>query len=148
MEASEIALIYTRDLDKLYKEIESYSIEEHIWVVKPGISNSAGNLCLHLVGSISHFIGATLGNTGYIRDRDEEFLLKDLPTNELLAKVSACSSMASQVINGLSQENLKLDFKFDFAGKKSIGSYLVFFAGHLNYHLGQINYHRRLIEAN
>ncbi len=148
MEASEIAQVYLRDLDKLFKEIDGYASEVHIWMVKPGISNSAGNLCLHLIGSISHFIGATLGNTGYIRKREEEFSIKGLPKSELLAKLSDCKKMINEVIHNLSPDELNREYKFDFAGKKSVEGYLLFFAMHLNYHLGQINYHRRLVEAN
>jgi hypothetical protein len=46
-------------------------------IIADGISNSAGNLCLHLIGNLNHFIGATLGNTGYVRNREQEFSSKE-----------------------------------------------------------------------
>jgi len=42
--------LYNRDLNKLKFEIESYKNEESIWKIDKNIWNSAGNLCLHLVG--------------------------------------------------------------------------------------------------
>ena len=79
--------IFERDLLQLKKEIESYSDESKLWIITEGISNSAGNLCLHLTGNLNHFIGATLGNTGYVRNRDNEFLLKDIPRKELIGNI-------------------------------------------------------------
>ncbi|MFC3159926.1 hypothetical protein SAMN05443633_11498 [Chryseobacterium arachidis] len=57
-----IKSLFTRDLNKLKTEIESYQNEEVIWKIDKNILNSAGNLTLHLVGNISHFVGAILGN--------------------------------------------------------------------------------------
>ena len=59
-----LTTLFERDLQRLKTEIELYRIEENLWLVKDGIGNSAGNLCLHLIGNLSHFIGAMLGNTG------------------------------------------------------------------------------------
>ena len=71
--------LYNRDLNKLKFEIESYKDERSIWAVDKTISNSAGNLCLHLVGNLNAYIGAELGKTSYVRNRDLEFSLKDIP---------------------------------------------------------------------
>ncbi|HEY5407636.1 MAG TPA: hypothetical protein VIJ92_11120 [Ginsengibacter sp.] len=74
-----IAALFERDINKLIEEINLYKNEEDIWKIKEGISNSSGNLTLHLLGNLNHFIGATLGNTGYVRERDKEFSLKNIP---------------------------------------------------------------------
>ena len=71
--------LFTRDLNKLKAEIELYRNENNIWRTDKGIANSAGNLCLHLTGNLNAYIGAELGNTGYIRHRELEFSLKDIP---------------------------------------------------------------------
>ena len=71
--------LFERDLQRLKTEIELYRVEENIWIVKEGIGNSAGNLCLHLLGNLSHFIGGKLGHTGYVRHREDEFSLKNIP---------------------------------------------------------------------
>ncbi|HCX22935.1 MAG TPA: DinB superfamily protein, partial [Cytophagales bacterium] len=70
---TELAELFTRDLNRLIKELEQYPNEEQLWVVTEGINNSAGTLTLHLIGNLNHFFGAILGNTGYIRNREAEF---------------------------------------------------------------------------
>ena len=73
-----IAGILARDLRALRREIESFGDESDVWRVPPGISNSAGTLALHLAGNIQYYIGTVLGGTGYLRDRDAEFALRDV----------------------------------------------------------------------
>src|SRR5438093_12856172 len=81
--------ILVRDLRALRREVESFADERDLWRVPPGISNSAGTLALHLAGNIRHYIGAVLGGTGYVRDRDAEFALRDVPRTDLLADIDA-----------------------------------------------------------
>ncbi len=99
--------LYSRDLNKLKEEIEAYQKEETLWITDKNISNSAGNLCLHLVGNLNHFIGAQLGNTGYVRERDLEFSLKNVPRAELIEKVEATEIMINTVLSQLTEEDLK-----------------------------------------
>ena len=47
--------LFERDLKRLKTEIELYKAEENLWLVQEGLSNSAGNLCLHLIGNLNHF---------------------------------------------------------------------------------------------
>ena len=82
--------LFERDLQKLKTEINLYKDEDNLWVIKEGISNSAGNLCLHLIGNLNHFIGATLGNSGYVRHRDDEFNLKNIPRQDLIINIDNC----------------------------------------------------------
>lgn len=83
----ELINIFGRDLDKLREEISLYKDENNLWIVKDGINNSTGNLCLHLIGNLNHFIGATLGNSGYIRTRDVEFSSKNIPRVEMIRSI-------------------------------------------------------------
>lgn len=57
--------IFNRDLGKLMEEIILFEYDQNLWVSRGDVSNSAGNLCLHLVGNLNHFIGAVIGETGY-----------------------------------------------------------------------------------
>lgn len=142
-----IQKLFVRDLKKLHAELSAYQQEEIIWHTEKAISNSAGNLCLHLVGNLNAFIGATLGNTGYIRNRDEEFSLKGLPKKELLEKVEATIRMIQDVMPRLSELDLQTEYPLlVLAEKTSIEYFLVHLAAHLSYHLGQVNYHRRLLD--
>ncbi|WP_374446318.1 DinB family protein [Epilithonimonas sp.] len=139
--------LYNRDLNKLKFEIESYKSEGSIWKIDKNISNSAGNLCLHLVGNLNTYIGAELGKTGYIRHRDLEFSLKDIPKTELIEKVESTIKMIDSTLDGLSQEDLGKDYPTEALGyKMTTGYFLIHLLSHLNYHLGQINYHRRLLD--
>ena len=102
--------LFKRDLQKLRTEIESYKKEENIWVVDKEISNTAGNLCLHLVGNLNTYIGAELGKTGYIRQRDLEFSLKDVPREELLSKIDQTMKDIEQSLALLSDEDLQKEY--------------------------------------
>lgn len=140
--------LFERDLNKLIAEIGQYKDEDDLWKVSAGISNAAGNLCLHLVGNLNHFIGATLGNTGYVRHRDDEFSLKNIPRMDLVTNIKNCTLIIKSVLNKLPEIELEYDFPLEVFGRKvKTGFMLVHLASHLNYHLGQINYHRRLLSA-
>lgn len=139
--------LYNRDLNKLKTEIEAYQNEENIWKTDKNITNSAGNLCLHLVGNLNHFIGTHLGNTGYARQRDLEFSLKDIPQAELTAKIEATATMIDSTLSQLSEEDLKKEYPVVvFESGMTTDYFLIHLIAHLDYHLGQINYHRRLLD--
>lgn len=139
--------LFNRDLYKLKTEIESYQKEENLWKIDKSIANSAGNLCLHLVGNINHFIGAQLGNTGYIRHREQEFSLKDIPKAELIEKIEATITMIDMVLPQLPEEDLKKEYPLVvFENPMTTDYFLIHLVAHLDYHLGQINYHRRLLD--
>ena len=141
--------IFERDLNKLVAEINLYKDENNLWVIKEGISNSAGNLSLHLLGNLNHFIGATLGQTGYVRHRDDEFSLKNIPRQDIILNISNCILTVRGTLDKLTPEDFEKDFPLEtFGGKMKTGFMLVHLTTHLAYHLGQINYHRRLIENN
>lgn len=138
--------LFNRDLPRLEQEIAAYPTAAAIWLIPPGISNAAGTLCLHLNGNLNHFIGATLGNTGYVRSRELEFSARDVPREELIAGVQQTQSMINIVLKQLSQEELDKEYPLKFSDSiLTTGHVLIHLTTHLNYHLGQINYHRRLV---
>lgn len=139
--------LYNRDLNKLKLEIESYKNEESMWIIDKNISNSAGNLCLHLVGNLSHFVGAILGNSGYIRNRELEFSLKDVPRAELIQQIESTIKVINSSLDQLTELELQNEYPLEALGYKMTTEYfLIHLMGHLSYHLGQINYHRRLLD--
>lgn len=138
--------IYERDLRKLIEEINLYSNEADLWIVEKNISNSAGNLCLHLIGNLNHFIGATLGNTGYVRNRDAEFALKYIPRETIVAEIEKVIAVINTTLEKLTTADLEKDFPLEKHGRiVSTMHMLIHLLAHLAYHLGQVNYHRRLI---
>lgn len=142
-----LKILFNRDLNKLKFEIESYEFEKQIWAVDKNISNSAGNLALHLIGNINTYIGAQIGKTGYIRNRPLEFSLKDIPKSELIDKIENTIIVVNDVLDILTEEDLsKIYPEIVFEKEMTTGFFLVHLSTHLAYHVGQINYHRRLLD--
>ncbi len=145
MTPSDFKELYTRELDNLHKEISAYTDESKIWALAGEIKNSPGNLCVHLLGNVNHFIGALLGRNGYVRNRDIEFTVKDITKEKLLADITAAKVMVENVFSTLDASLLQKDFPAELFGKRSTEYMLTYFVGHFMYHVGQINYHRRLV---
>ncbi|HEY0429361.1 MAG TPA: DinB family protein [Pyrinomonadaceae bacterium] len=138
--------VYERDLNKLKDEINLYSDEEKLWLVKNEISNSAGNLCQHLLGNLNHFIGALLGNSGYERDRPSEFSAKNATRADLMNNIEKTIDVVKNSLNKLTEADFEKDFPVSKGEREvKIGFMLLHLLTHFNYHLGQINYHRRLL---
>lgn len=139
--------IFTRDLTKLTTEIESYKNESNLWVISKDILNSGGNLCLHINGNLKHFIGVVLGKSGYVRDRESEFKNKNIPRRELLNSTDETIAIINKTIESLPEEMLSKNYPKEFNNSTvTVEFLLIHLAAHLNYHLGQINYHRRLLD--
>ena len=141
-----LAGFYERDLRKLIEEVNEFENEADLWLVTGAISNCAGNLVLHVTGGLNHHIGATLGRTGYVRDRDLEFSQKNVPREKLVAEVERLIQIVRLTFTDLTPEQLDAEFPafFDQPGT-STAYVLVQLLAHLNYHLGQVNYLRRML---
>ena len=136
---------FSTGIEKLGEELNLFHREEEIWQTTGDISNSAGNLTLHLVGNLNHFLGAQLGKTGYVRDRANEFVAREVHRDVMIRMVQETKVMAEKVLQSLSEEDLAKPFPGNHFGEgKTIGYALIVLLTHLNYHLGQINYLRRI----
>lgn len=141
-----LATFFENDLDKLITEMSSFKDEASVWNTKEGITNSAGNLALHLIGNLNHFIGKTLGNTGYERKRDDEFSLKNIPREKLISDINDLKRTIKTIIPKLSEEDLQREFPLTIRNEVfSTQAMLIYLLAHLNYHLGQVNYLRRIV---
>ena len=139
--------LFTRDLQKLHQEMDLYHDEANIWKIEGEISNSAGNLCLHLVGNLNFHIGKQIGKTDYVRNRELEFSLKHIPKAELLQKIDETILIVESSLGKLPLGELDREYPVKvFDNMTSTEYMLVHLATHLSYHLGQINYHRRLLD--
>ncbi|MFN0140040.1 MAG: DinB family protein [Pyrinomonadaceae bacterium] len=140
--------LYDRDLTKLREEIELYSDEADLWKVGGDITNPAGNLCLHLTGNLKHFFGAVLGGTGYVRDRDAEFSAKNIAKSALLQDIDEAKSIVLATLAKLTDDDYAKTYPIEVFGKPmTTGFFLTHLATHFNWHLGHINYHRRLLRS-
>ncbi len=140
--------LFNRDLHKLKVEISLYQDEKKIWHIEKSIANSAGNLCLHLTGNLNTYLGAVIGKTNYTRNRDLEFSQKNIPRAELISKIEDTIIVVNHALNKLTDEALQEEYPMlVFEKKTSTVYFLVHLTTHLAYHLGQINYHRRLLDS-
>lgn len=137
--------IFERDLNKLKEEISLYKSENDLWKIENQISNSAGTLTLHLIGNLNHFIGAQLGNTGYIRHREKEFSERNVSREKMLKELDVLLPIVKNALSKLSDTDLQKDFPIEFLGKRKTIQVLIILIAHLGYHLGQVNYHRRCL---
>lgn len=138
--------IMNRDLDKLAEEIKQYPDENSLWALSGSIKNSGGNLCLHLCGNLQHFIGTVLGKTGYVRNRDAEFSSQNIPKESLLAMIAETKKAITSTLPALTDSQLQSQYPQEVLGKPMTTVYfLIHLSAHLGYHLGQVNYHRRLV---
>jgi uncharacterized damage-inducible protein DinB len=141
--------LFTRDLVRLEKEIKEYTSQESLWLISKGVNNSSGNLCLHLCGNLQHYIGNVLGNSGYKRNREAEFSTKGLTKEDLLLEIEKTKESVISTLNKLSEEVVDTVYPEEvFNEPMKTGYFLIHLQGHLNYHLGQINYNRRLSPFN
>lgn len=140
--------LYERDLNKLKTEIELYSDEADMWKTTGEIANSTGNLALHLTGNLKHFLGAVLGGSGYVRDRDAEFSDSGVSRKELLVDIEETADAVKGTLEKLTDDDLAKEYPIDvFDHAMTTEFFLVHLTTHFNYHLGQINYHRRLLST-
>ena len=138
--------LFQRDLRQLADQIGQYPNEDALWIIKGEISNAAGNLSLHLCGNLKHFVGAILGQTGYIRDRPYEFAAKQVPREKLLTEIEETIAVVADTLAKLSDTDLAKDYPVEKRGEIVSTAHMLFHLyGHLSYHLGQVNYLRRLL---
>jgi hypothetical protein len=144
----ELHKLFERDLNRLIKEIEGYESEESLWKIEDGINNSGGNLALHLVGNMRTYIGKNLGDFDYIRNREAEFSAKNIPKETLLPILEETKSIVLKTLESLTISHLEEIYQEETLGYEMTTQYfMIHLYGHLNYHLGQINYHRRLLSG-
>ena len=145
---SHLQTLISRELDALVREVRLYPDDDSPWKSVPGCPNTGGNLTLHLVGNLRHFIGAKLGDTGYVRDRDAEFsTCGGLSRNDLLRLIEAARTEVSRTLSALTPSVLSQPHMAPGDRKIETGLWLMHLAVHLGYHLGQIDYHRRAVTA-
>lgn len=140
--------LFRRDLKALAEEISRFKDEDQLWKTPHGIPNSAGNLTLHICGNLKHYIGAVIGKINYTRDREKEFSEKGLSTEELVADVEKTCRIVLVVLQGITTYDLKKTYPKSLWNEAfSTEFFLIHLHSHLNYHLGQINYLRRILEG-
>jgi hypothetical protein len=144
--SAELAALYRRDLPRLAQQLDTFD-DRQLWAVMPGITNSAGNLMLHLNGNLREFIGRQIGGVDYVRDRPREFAARDVPREELAAELTSLAGLIAGVLDGLAASRWDEMFPEQVlpGGPMTNRQFVIHLYGHLNYHLGQIDYLRRAL---
>jgi uncharacterized damage-inducible protein DinB len=146
MVTSYLSNLITRELRALSREIQSFPDDDALWRTPPGVTNSTGTLALHLVGNLQHYLGATLGGTSYRRDRPGEFSRRGLSREELAREVDQAIAAVDETLPKVTADMLEADFPEGVGGQTlRTEEFLLHLATHLAYHLGQLDYHRRLV---
>jgi hypothetical protein len=149
MLSTELADLYARDLTRLIQELTAFPDTASLWQTAPGVSNAAGTLALHLEGGLRHFIGRQLGKIEYTRDRPLEFSARGVERAELIARIEAVKASIPPVIAALSDAQLDAIYPENVTGKPlTTRQWLIHLNGHINYHLGQVDYLRRFATGN
>jgi len=139
--------LFSRDLLKLKREIELYKKDSNLWRIENSIKNSGGNLCLHLIGNLKTYIGNGLAQIGYVRNREFEFAGKFVDRTTLIEMIDETIQIVNQGLSKISSEQLSQNFPIKVWEKETAMAFTIMHLhAHLNYHLGQINYHRRMLD--
>lgn len=144
--AGGLAALFSRDLTRLIQELHAFPSDEVLWQRAPGVKNSAGNLVLHLEGNLREYIGRQLGQVAYSRVRDQEFSLAGVSRDDLIRRMEQVRELVATVVSRLSDDDLAAIYP-EWALDTELSSldFLVHLHGHLNFHLGQIDYLRRIL---
>ena len=146
MLCSTLQTVLLRELAAVRRSVEAYPDEASLWHLPAGLPNAGGTLVLHIAGNLRHYVGALLGHTGYVRDRDAEFARRDVSRDALLAEVDAASEAVERTLESLGDDAFAAVFPERIVERQfATGDYLVHLAAHLAYHLGQLDYHRRTV---
>jgi uncharacterized damage-inducible protein DinB len=146
MDIETIAAMLARELRALRREVAAYPDDASLWQRPEGIANPGGALAHHLAGNLRHYIGARLGGSGYVRDRAAEFERTDLGREELLGLVDAAAEEVARAFEAVAPDDLGRDFPDPIAGGRlGTGEFLTHLLAHTAYHLGQLDYHRRIV---
>lgn len=142
-----LRVMIMRELRALDRELAAYPDDDSIWLRAPGVLNSAGNLTLHIAGNLRHFYGHAMTGSSYVRDRAAEFTATANQSREELREIVADTVADLEVaLDKITDSQLASEFPLPIAGRTvRTSDFLVHLAVHLGYHLGQLDYHRRLL---
>lgn len=141
-----VRTVLLRELRALRRTVEAYPDDAALWAHPPGVPNAGGTIALHVAGNLQHYVGRLLGGTGYVRDRDAEFARRDVPRDEILSELDAAAAAVDAALAERPDAPLPDRFPEPVAGRTfATADMLVHLAVHLAYHLGQLDYHRRLV---
>lgn len=143
-----IAAVICRELRALERELDAYPGEADVWRLPAGLPNSGGTLALHAAGNLRHFVGTVLGGSAYVRDRDQEFARRDVPRAVLIEELREAGRVVEATLTGIDPARFTEPYPIPVANRRvTTGDFLLHLAAHLAYHVGQADYHRRVVSG-
>ena len=144
--APDLLPLFRRDLRCLIREVALFPDDETLWRTLPGLANSAGNVALHVAGNLQHFLGAVLGSTGYVRQREREFAQREGSRAAVIADLEAAIAAVEAGLAALTPEAEAGIFPAPVGPHRPpTRLFLVHLAAHLAFHLGQAGSLRRAL---
>lgn len=135
-----------RELEGFIREIELLPDDDVLWRSADGVTNSCGTLARHVAGNLQHFVGAALGSTGYVRDREREFGSKDGTRADIIGELKAAIEVVDRTLSSLPEDALAKPFPMAPPGLETpVGVFLAHLVSHTAFHLGQVGYLRRVL---
>ena len=148
--AKDFAAVFDRELGLLEEEIAAYRDDADLWTTIGAQKNAPATLAIHVVGGLNAMVGASLGNTGYIRDRDLEFSRRGVSRDDVIQMIRYCRDTIVPIIAGLDDDSLAGIHPGPVPpALKGITTqrFLMHLLWHVGWHRGHIYYHRLGIEA-
>ena len=148
MLANDLVVLFVREIETVQREVEMCPDDVSLWKTAPGVVNAVGNLGAHLAGNVQHFIGAVLGKSGYVRNRDYEFSRREGTRAEIIADLQAAIDAVKKYLPAMSDADLEREYPEEVGGVKLRTSlFLMHLASHAAFHMGQADYLRRTLNA-
>jgi len=141
-----LATFFLRDLERLKSELLQYKSEINLWKISGEIKNSGGNLTTHLIGNLNHWFGALLAKNGYQRDHYAELNTSNVPLETLLEDIEKIKILVERELPKVTQDQLQGLYPGPIPYNMNMQEFLLHLLAHFSYHLGQINYHRRILD--
>jgi uncharacterized damage-inducible protein DinB len=139
--AETFASFYEEVCEKIHKLVEPLSTEQ-LWSKPYPYGNSVGHLLLHLTGNLSHYIGARIAGTGYVRNRPLEFAdTSRRPKEDVLAAFDRAIDLVTATIRQQAPQDWLAPYA-DPTTPRDRNRFSVFqrMAAHADHHTGQIIY--------
>jgi uncharacterized damage-inducible protein DinB len=138
--ASVLAGRYSQNATRI-RELAGPLSDAQFWQKPFSFGNSFGHLVLHLTGNLNYYIGAQIGDTGYVRDRPREFADSSLPPKaETLKRLDEAVAMVLSTIRAQSTEDWSKEYSGTGTEAKTRLELFMICAAHMQLHIGQMVY--------
>jgi len=144
-----IRTLLNRELDAFVREVELMPDDDALWQVAGGVTNSCGNLALHVSGNLQAYLGAALGGSAYVRDREREFSTRTGTRAAVVGELRRAAAAVDDTLRRMDPARLEETFPLALGGvQPRVGVLLLHLLSHTGFHLGQAGYLRRILTGN